>query len=72
MNGAPTPRLGELLAGMTDVQLIRNPEISGISADSRRIEPGWLFLAAPGVRGDGRDFIAGAVARGACAVRADA
>jgi UDP-N-acetylmuramoyl-L-alanyl-D-glutamate--2,6-diaminopimelate ligase len=46
------------------------PDILGLSADSRRIEPGFLFAALPGARADGRAFIADAVARGAVAVLA--
>jgi UDP-N-acetylmuramoyl-L-alanyl-D-glutamate--2,6-diaminopimelate ligase len=43
-------------------------EISGLSADSRTVQPGWLFAALPGSRTDGRRFIADAIARGAAAV----
>ena len=43
-------------------------EIAGITADSRQVVPGDLFAALPGVRADGRAFIADAVARGAVAV----
>jgi len=50
--------------------LTSDPEISGLSADSRRIRPGYLFAALPGARADGRDFIADALARGAAAVLA--
>jgi UDP-N-acetylmuramoyl-L-alanyl-D-glutamate--2,6-diaminopimelate ligase len=45
-------------------------EISGITADSRRVSKGVLFAALPGSRADGRVFIADAVARGAAAVLA--
>jgi UDP-N-acetylmuramoyl-L-alanyl-D-glutamate--2,6-diaminopimelate ligase len=45
-------------------------EISGITADSRRVAPGYLFAALPGSRTDGRAFIAEAVSRGAAAVLA--
>ena len=45
-------------------------EIAGITADSRRVAPGYLFAALPGSRADGRAFIAEAVARGAVAVLA--
>jgi UDP-N-acetylmuramoyl-L-alanyl-D-glutamate--2,6-diaminopimelate ligase len=41
---------------------------TGLSADSRAIEHGELFLAYPGERADGRQYIADAVARGAGAV----
>src|SRR4051794_27892367 len=45
-------------------------QIAGITADSRRVAPGYLFAALPGSRTDGRAFIADAVARGAAAVLA--
>jgi UDP-N-acetylmuramoyl-L-alanyl-D-glutamate--2,6-diaminopimelate ligase len=44
--------------------------ITGITADSRAVRPGFLFAALPGVKADGRAFIAEAVARGAAAVLA--
>ena len=68
MSAAAPARLSQLLAGMGVVPPSQDVLIQGISTDSRQVQPGWLFLAAPGVRGDGRDFIAGAVARGAAAV----
>lgn len=42
--------------------------ISGISADSRRIEPGHLFVAIAGHEYDGHDYITQALAAGAVAV----
>ncbi|MEJ1975166.1 MAG: UDP-N-acetylmuramoyl-L-alanyl-D-glutamate--2,6-diaminopimelate ligase [Acetobacteraceae bacterium] len=45
-------------------------EITGLTADSRQVAPGFLFAALPGARADGRRFIAEAVARGAAAVLA--
>lgn len=39
-----------------------------ITADSRKVQPGSLFLAYPGERSDGRAYIAQAVAQGAAAV----
>ncbi len=45
-------------------------DIRGLTADSRAVQPGWLFAALPGGRVDGRCFIADAVARGAAAVLA--
>ena len=45
-----------------------DPEISGLSSDSRAVQPGFLFAALPGTATDGRAFIADAVARGAAAV----
>ena len=50
------------------------PDMAGVSADSRRVEDGFLFAALPGALpgagSDGRRFIADAVARGAAAVLA--
>ncbi len=47
---------------------LRDLELTGVSADSRAVAPGELFVALPGTRNDGRAFIAQAVARGAAAV----
>jgi UDP-N-acetylmuramoyl-L-alanyl-D-glutamate--2,6-diaminopimelate ligase len=44
--------------------------ITGLTADSRRVAPGFLFAALPGARIDGRGFIADAVASGAAAILA--
>ena len=45
-----------------------NPEIRGVSHDSRRIRSGDLYVAIRGARFDGRDFAPQAVSRGAVAV----
>ncbi|HEY1794140.1 MAG TPA: UDP-N-acetylmuramoyl-L-alanyl-D-glutamate--2,6-diaminopimelate ligase [Opitutaceae bacterium] len=42
--------------------------ISGIVMDSRRVVPGNLFFALPGLRTDGASFVDEAVSRGAAAV----
>ena len=47
------------------------PDISGLTADSRQVRPGYLFAALPGVKLDGRRFIEDAVRRGAAAVLTD-
>jgi len=41
--------------------------VSGVTIDSRRVEPGQLFVAIAGPRFDGHDFVAEAAARGAAA-----
>jgi UDP-N-acetylmuramoyl-L-alanyl-D-glutamate--2,6-diaminopimelate ligase len=46
----------------------RDVTISGLTADSRAVRPGFLFAALPGTRADGRAFIPAAVAAGAVAV----
>ena len=43
-------------------------QVRGMSADSRRVLPGEVFLAFPGERSDGRAFIGQAIAAGAAAV----
>jgi len=43
-------------------------EISGLTADSRKVEPGFLFAALEGVAAHGRDYLAQAKANGAVAV----
>ncbi len=42
--------------------------VSGVADDSRRVQPGDLFLAYPGELVDGRAFMAAAVSAGAAAV----
>ena len=43
-------------------------DIRGLSADSRRIEPGYLFAALAGTKSNGAQFITDALAKGAAAV----
>ncbi len=45
-------------------------DITGMTADSRAVETGFLFAALPGAQSDGRHFIGAAVMRGAAAVLA--
>jgi len=45
-----------------------NMKFSAITADSRKVQAGSLFLAYPGVHSDGRNYIAQAVEAGAAAV----
>ena len=44
-----------------------NPDIPAAHFDSRRIQPGMLFVALPGARVDGNDYIGDALSRGAAA-----
>ncbi len=44
--------------------------ITGAATDSREVRPGDLFVALPGARVDGHDFVSDAAARGAAAVLA--
>ncbi len=57
-------RLSELVRRDLDV----DPVIEGVTADSRKVRPGYLFAALPGAKADGRAFIPGALKAGAVAV----
>ena len=46
-------------------------EVGGVSADSRSIKPGDLFVAVAGARADGLEFLPQALAAGAAAVMAE-
>jgi UDP-N-acetylmuramoyl-L-alanyl-D-glutamate--2,6-diaminopimelate ligase len=43
-------------------------EIAALAYDSRKVVPGTLFFAVPGVHVDGHDFVSAAIAAGATAV----
>lgn len=45
--------------------------VAGITEDSRRVRPGFVFVAAPGMRSDGHQYAEQAVARGAVALLGD-
>ena len=71
-------RFASIIAGMPDLPACQREgwnraatlEVTGITADSREVRPGMIFAALPGVKADGRAFIADAIARGASAVLA--
>jgi UDP-N-acetylmuramoyl-L-alanyl-D-glutamate--2,6-diaminopimelate ligase len=72
-----TTRLGELLGGLLpegfeDKQGVLAFDITGLTQDSRLVEPGDLFLALFGKNHDARDYIYVAAERGAQVVIADA
>lgn len=47
------------------------PQILGMSEDSRTVQPGWLFIARGGTKSDGKQFIESAIASGAVAIVTD-
>ena len=59
-------RLSQLVGAPVETDM----EIRGLTADSRKVGPGFLFAALPGVETDGACFIAPAIAAGAVAVLA--
>ena len=46
-------------------------DITGITADSRKVKPGYLFVAVPGTKADGLSFVPQALAAGAAAILAE-
>ncbi|HWV57208.1 MAG TPA: Mur ligase domain-containing protein, partial [Longimicrobiales bacterium] len=74
-NGAASTSLSSLLSACTPVSRGSapgaDPNVTGVSADSRTIRPGHVFVAIRGTRLDGHAFIDEAVARGAAAVVAE-
>ena len=58
-------------AGRPAADLEADPEIVGLTADSRAVFPGFLFAALAGTRLDGRAFAGEAAARGAVAILTD-
>ena len=56
------------LSALVRRDLPADPEITGVTADSRQVRPGFLFAALPGSSTDGRAFIPAALAAGAAAV----
>jgi UDP-N-acetylmuramoyl-L-alanyl-D-glutamate--2,6-diaminopimelate ligase len=64
----PHQSLAELLQGYADAPDI---PVTGISADSRRLKQGFLFLACQGISSHGLDYLREARAAGVCAVAYD-
>lgn len=60
MKGIPVKRVEGGLGARVD--------ISGLTQDSRKVEKGFLFVAIPGEKQDGHDFVSDAVKKGASAV----
>ncbi|WP_075292205.1 UDP-N-acetylmuramoyl-L-alanyl-D-glutamate--2,6-diaminopimelate ligase [Pararhizobium arenae] len=56
----------EIAAQLTDGR--GDIDIRGITADSRKVEPGSLFVALSGTKADGASFIVDAISKGAAAV----
>src|SRR6266478_3598435 len=61
----------ELLYGAEVLAQNGNPGISGLDYDSRRIEPGDVFVAMQGESSDGNKFIDQAISAGAVAIVTD-
>ncbi len=59
------------LSDLLQRDLANDPVIVGVTADSRKVQPGYLFAALPGSTADGKSFVPAAIARGAVAVIAN-
>ncbi len=53
-----------------DQRALKDMDITGLTADSRAVQPGFLFAALPGTKADGRIYLDEAIKRGATAVLA--
>ncbi|MBC2608202.1 UDP-N-acetylmuramoyl-L-alanyl-D-glutamate--2,6-diaminopimelate ligase [Pelagicoccus albus] len=56
------PKFAKAMKGQPD------PKIERLAIDSRRVTPGSLFFALPGLKADGNSFVDEAISRGAVAV----
>ena len=68
------PTLNDLLPAVAGARLVRGDparHVTGISHDTRHLQPGELFVAIPGFRQNGLDHLPEALARGASAVVAE-
>jgi len=56
---------------MGESALPHDPVVAGLTLDSRKVQPGFLFAALAGSKADGASFVADAVERGASVILAD-
>ena len=56
------------LSALIGKKVLNDPEIVGVTADSRMVKPGFLFVAIDGTQLDGAMFIPSALERGAAAI----
>ncbi|MDQ5853700.1 MAG: UDP-N-acetylmuramoyl-L-alanyl-D-glutamate--2,6-diaminopimelate ligase [Chloroflexota bacterium] len=65
-------RLQDLLQGLPDASVrasnVAGLDITGVSYDSRAVQPGYLFVAIKGAHVDGHRYIPQAIERGAAAI----
>jgi len=62
-------QLSRLLDGITGKRfLMKEMDISAVEFDSRKVQPGTLFIAMKGGRYDGHDFVETAIEKGAVAL----
>lgn len=64
-------RFQQLLDGAEFLFQRGNPDIGGLDYDSRRVQPGWCFVAMRGETTDGNRYVDAALGAGAVAVVSD-
>ena len=55
----------------TEIPASAEEGVRGVAYDSRRVRPGFAFVAVPGFKRDGTDFVPDALRRGASLVVAE-
>src|SRR6185437_12223703 len=65
-------KFSEIMRDVETLSISGDAEILGVAFDSRRVRPGFLFVAMRGESSDGNRFIEAAVQAGASAVVSDA
>ena len=62
--------LNEILSGLSGLEVsgFTDIPVAGVAFDSRKVKPGFLFVAVPGTQVDGHQFIDSAIADGAVAI----
>ena len=67
-------RLLDVLSDVPGATLVQGDpaaDVRGVVHDSRRVQPGQLFVVLPGEKHDAREFVPQALERGALGVVAD-
>ncbi len=66
-------RLSDLIALVPEASLSGDSkvEILGLTHDSRKVQPGWMYAALPGLKTHGSEFLVSALAAGAAAILSD-
>lgn len=65
-------RLSDMLSGLGGSRVLKDCEARGITYDSRKVEPGFVYVSVSGTRFDGQAFVPEALSRGAAGVIAEA
>lgn len=67
-----TKRLADIVSEGSLAADARALEVTGVTADSRAVKPGFVFVAIPGTKSDGAAYVPQALAAGAVAIVCEA